>query len=374
MNIAVFHELHRGGARRATNEFAQQLKKLGHKVDLFTIDIGEKNDESLFYDKINYYKFSPRKWSRHDWQARLYKDTVELIKIFLLDRKIAKDIEAGSYDLAFISASEFIESPFILHFLKIPKFFYCHDPYYRMIYEPDLFNKTGVSRIKLFYEKLNRFIRKYLDKWDVKKIDFVICASKFIQEKFYLTYGKKGNVVYGGVDTSFFFPDNKKEREIDILFIGSEDFLDGYPLFEKILKRITVKVNVKTILSENEWLTDTQLREIYRKSKLLIATSYNEPLGLLPLEAMACGVVVLAVNEAGYKETVLDGETGYLIDRDEEKFSKKINWLLKNQKLIEKMSNDARENAIKNWTWKEKGRELEKILISKIKAINLNRP
>lgn len=368
MKIAFYHELHKGGARRATNEFAKQLTKR-HQVDLYTIE-NEKQNEDEVYNNVFFYKFTTKPWFGKNWKLRLYKDTIELLKLILLNKKIAKDVNDRKYDLVFVTASQYLETPFVLNFINAPKFFYCHDPYYRIIYEPNLFHSENLNYLKNLYEKLNRFVRRHLDRHNVSKIDFVVCASRFIQEKFYLTYGKKGEVVYGGVDTSFFYSDNKKERGIDILFIGSKDFLDGYPLFEKILKKITVKVNVRTILSENEWLTDVQLREIYRESKLLIATSYNEPLGLLPLEAMACGAIVLAVNEAGYRESVLDGKTGYLIDRDEKKIAEKIDRLLKNQRLIKKMSNNAKEDMVKNWVWKKRGRELEKILISKIKPLN----
>jgi glycosyltransferase involved in cell wall biosynthesis len=37
-----------------------------------------------------------------------------------------------------------------------------------------------------------------------------------------------------------------------------------------------------------------------------------EPLGLAPLEAGACGLPVVAVAEAGVRETVVDGITGSL--------------------------------------------------------------
>lgn len=368
MKIAFYHELNQGGARRATNEFAGQLS-LRHQVDLYTIG-NRKTDENKFYTKIYFYKFINKSWLGNDWKLRLYKDTIELIKLFLLSRKIAKDINQKKYDLVLVTASQYIETPFILNFIKGHKVFYCQDPYYRIIYEPSLFNSKNLNYFKVMYENLNRLVRKYLDRLDVKKIDFVICASKFIQEKFYLTYGKKGDVIYGGVDTAFFSPGNSKERAIDILFIGSKEFMDGYSFFEEILKAMKVKVNVKTILSENEWLTDIQIRDYYRQTKLLIATSYNEPLGLSPLEAMACGAVVLAVNEGGYKETVLNDKTGYLIERDIKKFSDKIEWLLKHQDLINKISENSRKEMLKQWSWENKGKSLEKTLMVILKGIH----
>lgn len=366
MKIAFFHQLNKGGARRATNEFAQHLKKLGHRVDLFTIDTGQENEERLFYSEINYYKFSSRKWSGHDWKTRLYKDTIELIKVCLLDKKIAKDIEGGSYDLAFVSASDFIESPFILRFLTIPKIFYCHDPYYRMIYEEDLFNRDRISRIKLFYERINRFIRKHIDRWNIKKADYIIFNSKYTKNSFEKVYGKTGSVSYIGINTSYFTP-SKIKRDVDLLYIGSREFVDGYSLFNKALSKINPDIRVREVLSEKEWLSDNQLRNLYRKSKILVATAFREPLGLVPLEAMACGMTVVAVNEGAHKETVINGKTGFIVENDSNKIANRIDWLLHNPKIIEKMGKQARDYTERTWNWEKRGKELEVLLLKILK-------
>ena len=39
----------------------------------------------------------------------------------------------------------------------------------------------------------------------------------------------------------------------------------------------------------------------------------DEDFGLTPVEAMAAGKPVIAVNEGGYRETILDGRTGWLV-------------------------------------------------------------
>lgn len=363
MKIAFFHELHRGGARRGTNEFAKQLKKK-HEVDLYTID-NILEEERNFYSNIYHFNFTPKVWKGNDWKTRLYKDTVELVKLWKLNKQIADEINNKNYDIAYVTASQFIESPFILNFLNIPKYYYLNDPYYRMIYEPSLFNPKRKGIIRNIYENLNSFIRKTIDKFNISKVDYVLAASNFTMEQFIRVYGKKkGTTAYYGVDSKFFYPKNTK-KDIDILFIGSYDLLDGYPLFQEIFKEIKTKAKVRTVLVENEWLNDRELRDLYRRTKILLTTSYNEPLGLIPLEAMSCGAVVLAVDEAGHKETVVDGKTGYLIKRDKRKFAEKIDFLLKNESIIKKMSECAIKNTHVNWNWEKRGNELNMILEKK---------
>lgn len=49
-------------------------------------------------------------------------------------------------------------------------------------------------------------------------------------------------------------------------------------------------------------------------SRLLVYTPRNEHFGIVPLEAMLAGIPVLAADEGGPTETVVDGETGWLRD------------------------------------------------------------
>ena len=48
----------------------------------------------------------------------------------------------------------------------------------------------------------------------------------------------------------------------------------------------------------------------------MLYTPHLEPFGLAAIEAMASGTPVVAVREAGPCETVVDGETGFLCERD----------------------------------------------------------
>jgi glycosyltransferase involved in cell wall biosynthesis len=50
----------------------------------------------------------------------------------------------------------------------------------------------------------------------------------------------------------------------------------------------------------------------------------DEDFGLTPLEAMASGKPVVAVNEGGFVETVVDGRTGKLVSADRDELVKTV--------------------------------------------------
>src|SRR5437667_8809428 len=56
-----------------------------------------------------------------------------------------------------------------------------------------------------------------------------------------------------------------------------------------------------------------QVADLLRGGDLFLLPSETESFGLAALEAMACGVPVIATREGGLPEVVVDGETGYLV-------------------------------------------------------------
>jgi glycosyltransferase involved in cell wall biosynthesis len=62
-----------------------------------------------------------------------------------------------------------------------------------------------------------------------------------------------------------------------------------------------------------------RIADAYRASDLIwYPTIDEEPLGLVPPEAMATGVPVVVSRSGGMRETVLDGETGLIVERDDD--------------------------------------------------------
>ena len=61
-------------------------------------------------------------------------------------------------------------------------------------------------------------------------------------------------------------------------------------------------------------VSEEGLVDLYSRCKGLICTAVYEDFGMTPLEAMASGKPVIAVNEGGFTETVVNGETGLLVE------------------------------------------------------------
>ena len=62
-------------------------------------------------------------------------------------------------------------------------------------------------------------------------------------------------------------------------------------------------------------LSSEAMRAIMRNSVAIVGLAHGEAFGLTPIEAMALGTPPIFVNEGGYRETVVDGDNGRLIER-----------------------------------------------------------
>jgi len=108
------------------------------------------------------------------------------------------------------------------------------------------------------------------------------------------------------------------------------------------------------------------LLQRYNNSTLVAYAPHNEPFGLVPLEAMACGKPVVGVNEGGVKETVINELTGLLVDRDPEKFGRTLQLMLSKPDLVDQYGRNGRRHVLENWSWERSVQKLEQHLASLI--------
>lgn len=94
----------------------------------------------------------------------------------------------------------------------------------------------------------------------------------------------------------------------------------------------------------------TPARRMKSMSVLAVPSIY-EPLGMAPMEAMACGVAVVASAVGGLPEVVEDGVTGILVaPRDPEALATALTRLLDSPALAAQMGIDGRERAIRDFS------------------------
>jgi len=101
---------------------------------------------------------------------------------------------------------------------------------------------------------------------------------------------------------------------------------------------------------------ETEVPEFYRavaRSKgVFVNPALTEPFGLTIIEAVSCGLPVVATDSGGPQEIITDGENGFLVNVGNPKnMAAAIKRLLQDHGLWERFSKAGRENAMSDFTW-----------------------
>jgi glycosyltransferase involved in cell wall biosynthesis len=90
----------------------------------------------------------------------------------------------------------------------------------------------------------------------------------------------------------------------------------------------------------------------YRSADVVAATPWYEPFGLTALEAMACGVPVVATAVGGLTDTVVDGITGDLVGpRDPRGLGRTLRRLLGDELRCVSYGAAAVDRAVHSYAW-----------------------
>ncbi|MEW5692177.1 MAG: glycosyltransferase [Candidatus Hydrogenedentota bacterium] len=167
--------------------------------------------------------------------------------------------------------------------------------------------------------------------WDIKRASFVdefVAISEFVRERISRIYNRDSRVIYPPARTDFFVFNEKIKTENYYITVSAIEPYKGIGIlleaFKKDASRRLLIVGKGSMLSyykrlapENvaftDWVNDFKLRDYLRSAKGFIFPAVDD-FGITPVEAMACGVPVIAINRGGAKETVLDGKTGLFFD------------------------------------------------------------
>jgi len=224
-----------------------------------------------------------------------------------------------------------------------PNLWYCYTPV-RAFYD---LKESMISRqtnaIMRVLASLWIGVHTWFDQRSVQNLDRVIAISATVQRRIMEYHNRSSEVIYPPMDISKFRCDEYgdfwlsvnriyPEKRIDLQFEVFRELPDerlvvigGYAegdhaakYREKLIKNVPSNVEMLGAVTENE------LMDLYAKCKGLICTAQDEDFGLTPIEAMASGKSVVAVDEGGFKETIVHGKTGLLVGANKDELVRAV--------------------------------------------------
>jgi glycosyltransferase involved in cell wall biosynthesis len=227
-----------------------------------------------------------------------------------------------------------------------PNLEYFHSPLNEIWAFRNYVRKSLKFWMKPIYQVWTTYIR-VLYKIYFKDVQIKICNSKNTQNRIKKYLKSDAKVIFPPVDCDNYPSFNNKNYWLSVnrltshkrvelqmkaftlmpdkklIIIGSSEKAKGFIDYKNYLYSIKPK-NVQIINFDE--INNKKLKKFYSNCRGFITTAKDEDFGMTPVEAMAAGKPVVAGNEGGYKETVINGKTGILIDDiDEKKLAKAIN-------------------------------------------------
>jgi len=318
-----------------------------------------------------------------------------------LYERIAGDIDAGGFDLVYVNQSTQMLAPDLLrHLRRTPSVFCCNDTQRTAVEwppeTPDGYDT--VSETPLRRKRRGRLIAPaqawFLERQEKRFAEntraamTVLANSWFSRENLARVAGVNAVVCYPGVDTAYFCPDLAVPREPVILSVGAMlpnkrhgfileavstipkgrrprmeivGYAGGPDATRRRIALLDAAGRLGVDLRIEGDVSDGVLRDAYRRAGVVAFAPYLEPLGLVAIEAMACGAPVVGIREGGVRETIRDGETGILTELDPVAFGQAILSLLTDPERARKMGERGRQCAVSEWTWMRSVDRLEKI-------------
>jgi len=250
--------------------------------------------------------------------------------------------------------------------------------------------------INIHHGKNNEKINK-LDKFIIEQADSVVCNSSFNKNQI-LKYcaPKYCSVISPGVDCSVFIPKKNKDcvgiknnshiifsvgrliewKGFDYLLQAITTLKNRFRNFKlylagdgpekhklaKIAKEHNLEQNVSFLgnVPNNEIVSYFQCADVFVLPSIIDQEGNTEGLGVVLLEAMACGVPCIASNVGGIPDIVHNDYNGFLVEpKDVNAIAEKLELLLTDAGKRKEMGEQARLFVEKEYDWNIKAKQLK---------------
>ena len=351
------------GVSTSIRTFVAQMQNIGHTVHLIAPDYGVKTPDEAWIKRI------PARKIFFDPEDQLMKYGAAIDRL--------TELRQEQYDIVHI------HTPFVAHYLGLKLAHLLNVPVvetYHTFFEDYLHHY-----LPIIPKSIARSLARFVSRRQCNAVDAIISPSQPMLDVL-RDYGvkSKANVVPTGLQAHSFEKANGKnfrekygialDRPMG-LFVGRVAFeknisfllrtwaevikkqpdallvIAGEGPAEKSLHALGKALNLEDNLKFIGYLDrETELNACYAAADIFVFSSLSETQGLVLLEAMAQGTPVVAIAELGTKSILVEGKGALIAPENELVFAEKVNALLSNKTLRNKLSKAALSYVKTNWT------------------------
>ena len=174
-----------------------------------------------------------------------------------------------------------------------------------------------------------------------------------------------GNVIYRKGLHTLLKAIRTQSSAVHVDVVGS---LDSEPAYVRRMQEIIARHRLSSAVLLHGSLDKEPLIEKLKQAHVLAVPSSYEGFGIVYLEGMGFGLPAIGTTAGAASEVIEHGKTGYLIAPDDsEALAKHLRSLAEDRGLLTRLSLNAREQYLRQPSWKETAKSLRAFLTSFIK-------
>jgi glycosyltransferase involved in cell wall biosynthesis len=224
----------------------------------------------------------------------------------------------------------------------------------------------------------------------------VVVPSQFVKRSF-LEHGIPSERIFQcpyGVDLSEFRPVAKADDIFRVIFVGAASIRKGIGYLLRAVEPLVKKrqcelwlvgsidpsarhvlVRYRDTFIYKGALSKGELWRYYSQASALVLASVEEGLALVQAQAMACGIPVIATTNTGAEDLFTDGVEGFIVPiRSPEAIREKLEWMIANPGLRDRMARAALERVKSLGGWNQYGDRVQSVYREVASRIQHSKP
>ncbi len=393
MRIAVWHNMPSGGGQRALYDHVRGLVARRHHVEIWAPPTADTS--LLDLRTLAPYHQVPLRTNRHLDIVPELRELALGADIGAMDahcQRVAAEISKAPFDVLLSGTCLRFGAPRVARWTSLPSVLYLQEPCRRLYEAPSVWpSASGAGAPTASPRAAFRFVRVQRNRKQVREeidnagaFDTILVNSRFSAESVARSYGKASRVCYLGIDPDLWDNDSSEREHLvvgvgefnprkgidfvldavgamrsprpEVIWIGNR----GNPKYLAQLHTQAERLEVR--FTAHLAISQADMTALLRRASVLAYAPRLEPFGYAPLECAAAGLPTVAVAEGGVRETVLDGITGVLVDRDVAAMAEALTRVLEDSATARGMGDAAKKWVREHWALEDAVSRLEREL------------
>ncbi len=250
--------------------------------------------------------------------------------------RVFSRLALSGFDVAVLSGNWVVHAAPRHH----PNLFYCHTPT-RVFYDLRASWITSLPRGQRPFARAWSWAHRRWNERCLPSIDRIVANSGNVQRRIHRYWRRDSVVVNPPVFTERFRFDSVGDFWLDVSRLSHEKGLDlAVDVFRRLPReRLLIVGGAPRGTDRDRFIRglrpppnvefrgtvpERELADVYARCRGVLSTSVDEDFGMTAVEANASGKVVVAADGGGYRETQVEGVTGFLLPPRPDAFADRI--------------------------------------------------